>query len=82
SMPAVNLFLQQSPAYQSEVLGSGKVAAIEAGAPDGWYRFTGRDGLVIGMEDFGASAPAGVLAEKFGFTPAQVAVRVAEWLKR
>ncbi|HWI66304.1 MAG TPA: transketolase, partial [Symbiobacteriaceae bacterium] len=47
SMPAVNLFLQQSPAYQSEVLGSGKVAAIEAGAPDGWYRFTGRDGLVI-----------------------------------
>ncbi|HYF79629.1 MAG TPA: transketolase C-terminal domain-containing protein, partial [Symbiobacteriaceae bacterium] len=82
SMPSVNLFLAQPKEYQDQVIGSGKVACIEAGAPDGWYRFAGRDGLVIGMEDFGASAPGGVLAEKFGFTPAQVADRLAAWLKK
>mgnify|MGYP001321868923 CR=1 FL=1 len=60
----------------------GRVAAIEAGRTDGWYLLIGRDGLAIGKEDFGASAPAGVLAEKFGFTPAQVAAKVAEWLAR
>lgn len=82
SMPSVNLFLEQPKEYQDQVIGSGKVACIEAGAKDGWYRFAGRDGLVIGMEDFGASAPGGVLADKFGFTPAQVAVRLAAWLKK
>lgn len=83
SMPSVDLFEAQPKAYQDEVLGgaNARVAAIEAGAKDGWYKFTGRDGLVIGMDDFGASAPAGVLAEKFGFTAPQVAARVAEWLK-
>lgn len=81
SMPSVDLFEQQPREYRDAVLGAGKVAAIEAGAPGGWYKYTGRDGLVIGMEDFGASAPAGVLAEKFGFTPAQVAGKIEAWLK-
>ncbi len=79
SMPSVELFLKQPKAYQDEVL-VGKVATIEAGKTDGWYRFVGRDGLAIGHDDFGASAPAGVLEEKFGFTPAQVAERIAAWL--
>lgn len=79
SMPSVELFLRQPREYQEQVL-VGRLAAIEAGRTDGWYRLIGRDGLAIGHEDFGASAPAGVLAEKFGFTPAQVAARVAEWL--
>jgi len=83
SVPALDLFEKQDKAYQEMVLGgtNARVAVIEAGIPGGWYRFTGRDGLVIGMEDFGASAPAGVLAEKFGFTPVQVADRVESWLK-
>lgn len=81
SMPCVELFEKQSREYQQAVLGTGKVAVVEAGRPEGWYKFTGRDGLVIGMEDFGASAPAEVLAEKFGFTPAQVADRVQGWIK-
>src|SRR5690606_20421967 len=80
SMPSVELFLRQPREYQEQVL-VGRLAAIEAGRTDGWYRIIGRDGLAIGHEDFGASAPAGVLAEKFGFTPAQVAARVAEWLE-
>jgi transketolase len=81
SMPSEDLFGEQPAAYQAQVLGSGKVCVIEAGAPGGWYKYAGRDGLVIGMEDFGASAPAGVLAEKFGFTPAQVAGKIEAWLK-
>jgi transketolase len=84
SMPSVDLFQQQPAAYQEQVLGpvGHKIAAIEAGAEDGWFRYTGRDGLVIGMKDFGASAPAGVLAEKFGFTAPQVAAKIAEWLQK
>jgi transketolase len=83
SMPSQDLFEQQPKEYQEAVLGGKnvRVAAVEAGAKDGWYKYTGRDGLVIGMEDFGASAPAAVLAEKFGFTAAQVAARLEEWLK-
>ncbi|HEY8347113.1 MAG TPA: transketolase [Symbiobacteriaceae bacterium] len=81
SMPSVELFVQQPKEYQEAVLGTGKVAALEAGSAQGWYRFTGRDGLIIGLEDFGASAPGPVLAEKFGFTPAQVAARVEQWLR-
>jgi transketolase len=81
SMPSEDLFGEQPKAYQDQVLGTGKVAVIEAGAPGGWHKYAGRDGLVIGMEDFGASAPANVLAEKFGFTPAQVAEKLEAWIK-
>ena len=81
SMPSVELFLRQPEEYRNRVL-VGRLAAIEAGRTDGWYRLIGRDGLAIGLEDFGASAPAGVLAEKFGFTPTQVTARVAEWLAK
>jgi transketolase len=83
SMPSVELFDRQPQAYQESVLGgkNARVAVVEAGAKTGWYKYAGRDGLVIGMDDFGASAPAGVLAEKFGFTPARIAEQVAAWLK-
>jgi transketolase len=50
--------------------------AVEAGVTDGWYRYVGHDGAVIGLNRFGASAPAKVLFEQFGFTPAQVAATV------
>jgi len=79
SMPSVELFLRQPREYREQVL-AGRLAAIEAGRTDGWYRIIGLDGLAIGHDDFGASAPAGVLAEKFGFTPAAVAERVRQWL--
>lgn len=83
SMPSVELFAAQPRAYQESVLGGPGVrrAALEAGRTDGWYRWIGTDGLAMGMDDFGASAPAEVLAEQFGFTPITVAGRVAEWLK-
>jgi len=74
SMPSQELFLKQDVDYQEEVLPSYCLnrVSIEAGSTFGWHRFVGRDGLAIGMDTFGASAPYNVLAEKFGFTPEAV----------
>ena len=83
SIPSVEIFLSQDDAYLDEVLGSGlPVASIEAGVTVGWERFTGRDGLRIGIDHFGASAPADVIAKELGFTPEAVAGRIRAWLAR
>ena len=58
-----------------------KRVAIEAGRGESWGRLLGEEGLFIGWEQFGASAPAEVLAEQFGLTPSKVADRVAAFLK-
>jgi transketolase len=57
-----------------------RVATIEAGITEPWKFLAGRDGLTIGIDRFGASAPAGVLAEQFGLTASSVANRIREWL--
>jgi len=70
SMPSMELFEAQSEGYRRQVLPletRGRIA-IEAGASQGWYRYVGTDGKVIGLNHFGASAPAKVLFEKFGIT--------------
>jgi transketolase len=74
SMPSQELFLKQNKEYQESVLPSECDArvSIEAASTFGWHRFIGNDGLAIGLDTFGASAPYKVLAEKFGFTPDQV----------
>ena len=82
SLPCWELFFAQPPSYRDEVLGSAPRVSVEAGSIFGWDRIVGPDGLSIGIDHFGASAPAGVLAEQFGFTPAQVADRVREHLGR
>ena len=80
SAPSLNLFDQQDAAYQDQVLGDrSKVVAIEAGRSDSWYKYVNRDALVIGIDHFGASAPAEKIAEEFGFTPQKVADRVRAW---
>jgi transketolase len=56
--------------------------AIEAASPFGWERYVGTKGDVIGMRRFGASAPAKVLVEKFGFTAANIVRRAHELLGR
>ncbi|MCO4743147.1 MAG: transketolase [Proteobacteria bacterium] len=77
SMPCVERFLAQDPAYKKSVLLDGALrVSIEAGATLGWERIIGLDGIAIGIDTFGASAPAAVLAEKFGFTADQVAAKV------
>lgn len=78
---SLDLFEQQSRDYQDEVLGvdRSRVVAIEAGRSDGWYRWVDRDALVIGIDRFGASAPAGALAELFGFTTDAVLGAIDRW---
>ena len=70
SMPCVEEFLAQDREYQENVLPSGVRArvAVEAAIADYWYRFVGLDGKVVGMNSFGASAPAGDLFKHFNIT--------------
>ncbi|MCH7590036.1 transketolase [PVC group bacterium] len=68
SFPSWELFNQQTDSYRASVLGSSKHLVIEAGVPQGWRDYIGLEGDVIGMERFGASAPAKDLFQKFGFT--------------
>ncbi len=84
SLPSWDIFEQQSQEYRDEVLPPGVTArlAIEAAVPLGWERYVGTKGAVIGMTRFGASAPYKVLAEKFGFTAANVLRRARELLGR
>lgn len=81
SMPSQELFLKQDADYQESVLPSYCLnrVSIEAGSTFGWHRFVGRDGLAIGMDTFGASAPFSVLAEKFGFTPELVVETIKKY---
>ncbi|QCI16928.1 transketolase [Buchnera aphidicola (Aphis helianthi)] len=70
SMPSTNVFDRQKNAYKEFVLPSyaTKRVAVEASAKDFWYKYVGINGLIIGMDTFGKSAPADVLFKKFGFT--------------
>jgi transketolase len=70
SMPCTNVFDAQSPEYRESVLPSWcrKRVAIEAGVTDYWRKYVGLDGAVIGIDTFGASAPAEALFRHFGFT--------------
>ena len=78
SMPSFKLFLEQSCEYRNTVLPPAcrKRVSIEAASTFGWERITTNDGLNIGLDHFGASAPYKVLAEKFGFTPDAVAEKI------
>jgi transketolase len=69
SMPSQELFARQSAAYQDEVLPQGvRRVAIEAAHPMSWYRWVGADGIVLGIERFGASAPYARIYEELGLT--------------
>ena len=76
SMPSQELFVKQDPEYQEDVLPSSvPVVSIEAASTFGWNRFAN---LAIGLDDFGASAPYKVLAEKFGFTPEAIVEQIMD----
>jgi transketolase len=81
SVPCLQCFLAQPAGWREAVLPPGlPVAAIEAARGLEWWQLTGRDGLVIGIDRFGQSAPDRALAEAYGFTPALVADRLERWL--
>ena len=82
SMPSWDLFEKQSAEYRAQVLPSDckKRLAVEAGCSMGWSKYVGCKGQILGIDHFGASAPFKVLAEKFGFTSANVVKMAKELL--
>ncbi|HIP42727.1 MAG TPA: transketolase [Aquifex aeolicus] len=85
NMVCCELFESQSDEYKKSVLPPDitKRVAIESGIDTGWYKYVGMDGIVIGLNTFGKSAPGNVLFEYFGFTPENVANKVIEkWFNK
>ncbi|NPA16758.1 MAG: transketolase [Aquificae bacterium] len=81
SMPSWELFFKQPEEYRKQVLPPElPKVAVEAGSSLGWKEIVGDNGVVIGMETFGASAPGGELMERFGFTPSNVAQKAKQLL--
>jgi len=74
SLPSWELFQVQSVAYRDEVLAPDvrRRVSIEAGSTLGWERYVGLDGVAIGVDRFGESAPGPVIYEKLGLTPRRV----------
>ncbi len=75
SMPSCEIFDSQPKEYRDNVLPPSLRArvSVEAGSTKGWERYVGLDGVSVGMTGYGASAPAGLLYEKFGITAERVA---------
>ena len=84
SMPCMEEFEKQPAKYKESILPNSVRArvAIEAGSPTCWYKYVGLDGTVIGMESFGASAPAKELFAKFGFTVENVVAQAKKLLAK
>lgn len=84
SMPSWELFEEQTADYWESVLPREVQArlAVEAGSPQGWDRYVGPDGSVVGVETFGASARGATVLEKYGFTVDNVTARAMELLDR
>jgi transketolase len=83
SMPSWELFDEQPKDYRDSVLPSSirPRLAVEAGLPQGWHRYVGDGGDMLGVERFGASAPGNVVMEKLGFTVEHVVERAITLLK-
>ena len=80
SMPSWELFAEQPEAYQRQVLGDGVRVACEAAGTFGWSRWVGDKGTVVGMQGFGASAPAPELYKHFGITAEAIVAAVKQRL--
>jgi len=84
SMPCLEWFNKQSAGYKESVLPEaiGARVAVEAGATFGWYSFVGRQGSVVGLDHFGASASAPELFDQFELTPDAVVHAALETIAR
>ncbi|QWC58021.1 transketolase [Erythrobacter sp. 3-20A1M] len=77
SMPCMELFEAQDASYRAELLPADALkVSIEAGSTLGWERYVGQDGLTIGLDRFGASAPAEDLFDRFGFTADKIVPQI------
>jgi len=83
SMPSWELFDQQSQDYRDSVLPPEIVArlAVEMGSPQGWHKYVGTAGDVLGIDRYGASAPAEVLLREYGYTVENVCARAKALLR-
>ena len=83
NMPCWEIFDQQSDHYKDEILTHNckKRISIEAGTVLGWEKFVGKDGLKIGINEFGFSAPGKDVAEKLNFTKDIITKKIEDYLK-
>jgi transketolase len=83
SMPSTDVFAKQDLAYQESVLPRGirRRVAIEAAASDFWYKYVGHEGIIIGLDRFGESAPAEELYKFFGFTVDKIVKKIETLFK-
>nr|VFK50720.1 MAG: transketolase [Candidatus Kentron sp. TUN]VFK53230.1 MAG: transketolase [Candidatus Kentron sp. TUN]VFK54043.1 MAG: transketolase [Candidatus Kentron sp. TUN] len=83
SMPSTNVFDEQEHAYRESVLPStiSTRVVVEAGLTEGWHRYVGPEGKIIGIDTFGESAPCDVAFEHFGLTVEKVIEAVEEILR-
>ena len=79
SMPCMELFEEQTLQYQMQVLGNKPVISVEAASTFGWNRYAQR---TIGIDSFGASAPAGKLYEYYGLTAEKIAEEVKSFMHK
>jgi transketolase len=84
SLPSWELFAEQDRSYRDSVLPPNVKAriSIEAAATLGWERWVGDHGVAIGIDHFGTSAPAGAIAQAFGFVPEKIAETASSLLER
>jgi transketolase len=79
SLPCLELFREQPAAYREQVIPRGvRRVSLEAGRTDPWLSWVGEDGLALGIDRFGASAPDTIIAEKYGLTAGAVVSRIRE----
>ncbi|MBU4487008.1 MAG: transketolase [Candidatus Delongbacteria bacterium] len=84
SMPSFEIFEEQSKNYKESVLPSSitKRISIEAGSTFGWTKYTGSEGLNIGIDRFGSSAPGNIVMEKYGLSSEEITKKIINYLKK
>jgi transketolase len=83
SMPSFKLFEEQDEAYKMSIFPHGvPKISLEAGATMGWWKYIGRDGIAIGLDRFGASAPAPLVQDKLGISASAVVTAAKKLLKK
>jgi transketolase len=83
SMPSVKIFEEQDEEYKMSIFPHGvPKISLEAGATASWYKYVGRDGIVIGLDRFGASASGEVAQEKLGIWPSHVVEAAKKLVKK
>jgi transketolase len=83
SMPSFKIFEEQSAEYKDSIFPHGvPKISVEAGATMGWWKYIGRDGVAIGVDKFGASAPGPLVMEKYGISVANVVEHAKKLVKK